>query len=68
MTQKEIILKHLLEKGSISTLECIFEYMITDPQHSIMVLRKEGYNIKDKWEISPNKRKYKRYWIDEAKI
>lgn len=66
MTQKEIILKHMQEKGSISTLECFQEYFITDLQHSIMVLRKEGYNILDKWEISPNKKKYKRYWIDEG--
>lgn len=67
MTQKEIILKHLIKYGNISTIECYEKYKITDLQHAIMLLRKDKYVITDKWEKPKRKvgyaRKYKRYFL-----
>lgn len=69
MTQKEVILAHLIKYGNISTIECYDIYKITDLQHSIMVLRKEGYQITDRWEKSKSAsnyaNKYKRYFLGE---
>ena len=71
MTQEEVILEHLIKNGSISTIECYDKYKITDLQHAIMLLRKRGYQIPDRWE-KPQKqetyaRKYKRYYLGEEK-
>lgn len=67
MTQKEVILEHLIKNGNISTIECYEKYKITDLQHAIMLLRKDGYQITDKWEKPKNKNgysnKYKRYFL-----
>lgn len=38
---------------------------IMDLQHAIMVLRKEGYSITDKWITNPRSRKkYKEYRLE----
>lgn len=70
MTQKQVILEHLLKEGNISTIECYEKYKITDLQHSIMMLRKDGYKITDRWEKPKNKQgysnKYKRYFLGEG--
>lgn len=67
ISQKDIVLNHLLKYGSISTLECYNKYRITDLQHAIYLLRKENYKISDKWEKSNNSlgwtNKYKRYTL-----
>ena len=68
LTQKEIVYNHLLEKGHISTIECYDNYKITDLQHAIYELRKEGIVISDKWEKPKEQlgyaRKYKRYFLE----
>lgn len=42
---KEIILEHLQEHGSITSLEAIEKYRCTRLSHYIYLLRKEGNNI-----------------------
>ena len=42
---KEIILEHLQEHGSITSLEAIDKYKCTRLSHYIYLLRKEGYVI-----------------------
>ena len=68
-TQKEIVLDHLIKHGNISTIECYDKYKITDLQHSIMELRKDKYQITDRWEKPKRKNgycnKYKRYFLGE---
>jgi hypothetical protein len=66
-TQKEIILEHLKMHGHINSLVCFIKYRITDLQHSIYELRKEGYNITDEWKKSKGEyaNKYKEYYLKE---
>lgn len=69
MSQKLRILKYLEENKTITTLESVMQLGITDPQHYIMELRNEGYNITDKWINGTNrvgrKIKYKRYRLEK---
>lgn len=46
MTQKEIVLRHMKEMGSISSFEAFTEYGITRLAARIHDLREDGYNIK----------------------
>lgn len=66
-TQKEIVLEHLQKYGNINTLVCFLKYRITDLQHSIYELRKEGYVITDTWKKSKGEyaNKYKEYYLVE---
>lgn len=67
LTQKDMILRYLNEKGSITTLEAFTELYICDLQKNIQILR-ETYDIKDEWIHKKNYYgkpiKYKRYYID----
>ena len=68
MTQKEVVYEHLVRKGSISTMECFKKYNITDLQHAVYELRKDGLKITDRWE-KPKRRigyakKFKRYFLE----
>ena len=69
MSQKERLLAYLEKNKTITTLESVLELGITDPQHYIMELRNEGYNITDKWINGTNrvgrKIKYKRYRLEK---
>lgn len=69
MSQKERLLAYLERNETITTLESVLELGITDPQHYIMELRNEGYNITDKWINGTNrvgrKIKYKRYRLEK---
>ena len=68
MTQKETILKYLIEKGSITTLESMKKLLILDPQSHIRTLRNEGYNIKDEYITKKNiygtTSTFKRYYLE----
>lgn len=68
-SQKERILRYIKETGSISSYECMLNLGICDLQHSIMELRREGYNITDRWESSKSvlnrKSKYKVYTLED---
>lgn len=63
-TQKVIILEHLEKYEFINDLICFEKYIITDLQHYIYELRKEGYRISDTWVKLPNKKKYKNYRLE----
>ena len=59
------VLNYLEQNKTITSRECFLKLDITDLQHAIMVLRKEGYPITDKWEKNPNtKKKYKVYRLE----
>ena len=62
--QKERILDYLKIHKTITSLECVYNLKIVDLQHSIMELRREGYNIKDRWEKGQYN-KYKVYELGE---
>lgn len=66
MTMKDRILKHLKDKGSITTWEAITEYGCTKLQEYIRRLRKI-YTIDDEWIYTKNRyneeTKYKRYFL-----
>lgn len=68
-TQKLRILEYLEKHGTITTLESVMQLGITDPQHYIMELRNEGYNITDQWINGTNrvgrKIKFKRYRLEK---
>lgn len=64
-TQKEQILEYLKRNKTITTLESVLKLMITDPQHYIMELRREGYKITDRWITNPKTKKhYKEYRLE----
>ena len=63
--QQQQILEYLEKNKTITSRECFFKLDITDLQHAIMLLRKEGYQITDKWETNPNtKKRYKVYRLE----
>lgn len=70
-TQKAIILEHLERYEFINDLICFQEYYITDLQHYIYELRKEGYKITDKWIKKTNSKgrkiQYKEYRLERCK-
>ena len=49
MTQKERILRHFNDKGSITALEAMKEYGIMRLTSRICELKDEGYNIKSEF-------------------
>ena len=66
---KEIILVHLQEHGSITSLEAIEKYRCTRLSHYIYLLRKEGYVIENEsvpfvHSITGRKSSYDRYMLE----
>ena len=66
---KEIILEHLQEHGSITSLEAIDKYKCTRLSHYIYLLRKEGYEIESEdvsfiHSITGRKGQYSRYILE----
>lgn len=66
---KEIILKHLQEHGSITSLEAIAIYKCTRLSQYILLLRKEGYAIRNEdvpftHSVTGKKSSYVRYWLE----
>ena len=66
---KEIILEHLQEHGSITSLEAIDKYKCTRLSHYIYLLRKEGYVIESEdisfiHSITGRKGYYSRYRLE----
>ena len=67
---KEIILEHLQEYGSITSLEAILAYQCTRLSQYILLLRKDGYNIRNEevpftHSVTGKKSSYVRYWLEE---
>lgn len=69
MTQKERILRHLRDCGSISQLEALKEYGIMRPSSRVSELRAEGYPIRREMVTVKNRynenTSYARYFMDE---
>jgi len=69
MNQKDRLLQYLEKHGTITTLESVMQLGIMDPQHYIMELRNENYNITDQWINGTNrvgrKIRYKRYRLEK---
>ena len=70
---KEIILEHLLEYGSITSLVAIELYHCTRLSHYIYLLRKEGYVIESKdvdfiHSITGRKGQYARYILTDREV
>lgn len=66
---KEIILAHLKEHGSITSLEAIAIYKCTRLSQYILLLRKDGYNIRNEevpfiHSVTGKKSSYVRYWLE----
>ena len=66
-SQLNILLKHLSDKGGITSLEAIKLYGITRLASRVCDLRQQGYEIVDCWEENLNrygdKVRYKRYFL-----
>ena len=66
---KELILEHLLEHGSITSLEAIATYQCTRLSQYILLLRKDGYNITNEeipfiHSVTGKKSAYVRYHLE----
>lgn len=66
---KEIILEHLQEYGSITSLEAIEKYRCTRLSQYILLLRKDGYRIKNEdvpftHSVTGKRSSYVRYWLE----
>lgn len=61
ISQKEMVLRHLQDYGSITTWEAIKEYGCTRLSDRIFTLRKI-YNIVDEWEYGTNRYGKKIRW------
>lgn len=61
MTQKERVLNYLEQNGKITSYECFINLRIVDLQRAIYLLKKDGYNIEDKWIKNGKREKYKEY-------
>ena len=65
ITQEEIVLKHLREHGSITSMTAFRKYDITRLSAKIFNLRKEGYIIPMRYETSKKGKTYGRYFLNE---
>ena len=66
---REIILEHLQAYGSITSLEAIEKYKCTRLSQYILLLRKDGYTIKNEdvpfiHSVTGKKASYVRYWLE----
>lgn len=61
MSQKNLILKHLKDKGDISPLEALGLYRVMRLAAVIFDLKKDGHKIKTEIRTAPNGRPYARY-------
>ena len=66
---REIILDHLQTYGSITSLEAIEKYKCTRLSQYILLLRKEGYTIRNEdvpftHSVTGKKSAYVRYWLE----
>lgn len=70
MTQKERVLRHLKDYGSITSKDAIYEYGIFRLASRISDLKKDGISISTKYETTENrygeKVSYARYSLGET--
>ena len=69
LSQSEMIIRYIKEKGSITTLEAFNDLGCTRLASRINDLKKEGYRFRDEFVTSKNrcgyKVSYKRYYLEE---
>lgn len=65
ITQEDIVLTHLREYGSITSIQAFKFHDITRLSAVIFNLREEGYDIPMTWETSKNGKRYGRYFLRE---
>lgn len=69
ITQTDRVLRHLKDKGKITSWEAIREYGITRLSAKIFSLKKEGHKITFEWVWAKNRYKepvrFKRYILDD---
>jgi hypothetical protein len=63
MTQEMMVLNHLIENGTITSLEAIQEYGITRLSDRIYTLRNKGYLITNDWTSGLNRFGKKVRWV-----
>ena len=66
---RELILKHLQEHGCNTSLEAIEKYKCTRLSQYILLLRKDGYKIRNEdvpfvHSVTGKKSAYVRYWLE----
>ena len=61
LTNKQVILHHLFEHGSISPLEALVLHRIVRLAPRIQELRDQGYTIQSQWNFDPSGTRYCRY-------
>lgn len=62
MTQKDRVLQHLQEHGSITSWQAIMEYGATRLADIVFKLRQEGYDIESECEKGTNRFGDKIHW------
>lgn len=62
MTQKDRVLQHLQEYGSITSWKAIMEYGATRLADIVFKLRQEGYDIESEYEKGTNRFGKKIHW------
>ncbi len=55
ITQREVVLDHLVEYGAITTMEAMREYGIMRLASRVSELRRQGYEIRSRIETSRNR-------------
>lgn len=63
LTQKKMILNHLRKYGNIDSWTCITKYRITRLSQYIMLLRNDGYLIKNEWIRKKNQNPFVKYTL-----
>jgi hypothetical protein len=58
ITQEELIRKHIIKKGSITSWEAIQRYGVTRISAVIYLLREEGMKIKTEYIVKKNRYGY----------
>lgn len=62
-----LVLKHLLDGGSITSWAAIQKYGATRLSAIVFKLKKEGFDIQDEWveeyDRFGNKTRFKKYWL-----
>tara|TARA_R100000734_G_C3224578_1_gene34808 strand:+ start:157 stop:447 length:291 start_codon:yes stop_codon:yes gene_type:complete len=62
------ILRHLLNGNKLNQWDCIELFKYTRLSATIFNLKARGYVIKEEWIKTPNKKKFKNYWIEQKEL
>lgn len=62
-TQKQLILSHLQQQGSITQMQALFEYNTMRLASRISDLKKTGHDVRKVMVLAPSGRRYARYTL-----